>query len=195
MRTNAFAEIRLDVPGWVDGFVRAGPRRYRTAEDRVRLAIDLSHLGMEHGGGPFGAAVFERRSGRLVAPGVNWVVGGGCSLWHAEIVAVALAQKVVGHYDLGAAGAGDYELASSTEPCAMCLGAIPWSGLRSLLCGARGADALRVGFDEGAKPAGWVRAFKARGLAVQRDICRAEAVTVLREYRDRGGVIYNAHRR
>jgi hypothetical protein len=42
------------------------------------------------------------------------------------------------------------------------------------------------------KPAGWVRAFKARGIAVRRDLCRAEAVAVLREYRNRGGVIYNA---
>jgi tRNA(Arg) A34 adenosine deaminase TadA len=177
----------------VEAFVKAGPQRYRAAEDRMRLAIDLSRLSIERGGGPFGAAVFERGSGRLIAPGVNLVVGSRCSLLHAEMVALAVAQKAVGSHDLGN-GAREYELASSTEPCAMCMGAIPWAGIVSLLCGARGADAIRIGFDEGAKPAAWVRAFGARGIKVRRDVCRAEARVVLREYHARGGVIYGARR-
>lgn len=156
----------------------------------MRFAIDLSHLSIEHGGGPFGAAVFERASGRLVAPGVNLVVKSRCSLMHAEMVALAVAQKVIGRHNMGSGGR-KYEMASSTEPCAMCMGAIPWAGIGSLLCGARGDDAVRIGFDEGAKPAAWVSAFKARGINVRRDVCRAEARAVLREYQIRGGVIYN----
>jgi tRNA(Arg) A34 adenosine deaminase TadA len=64
----------------------------------------------------------------------------------------------------------------------MCFGAIPWSGVRQLVCGARASDAEAIGFDEGPKPARWVAALEARGIKVVRDIQRAEARAVLREY-------------
>jgi tRNA(Arg) A34 adenosine deaminase TadA len=47
----------------------------------------------------------------------------------------------------------------STEPCALCLGAIPWSGIRRLVCGARDEDARSIGFDEGEKVPYWIGAF------------------------------------
>ncbi|CAA9463261.1 MAG: hypothetical protein AVDCRST_MAG14-2813 [uncultured Rubrobacteraceae bacterium] len=73
----------------------------------------------------------------------------------------------------------------------MCLGAVPWSGVRSLLCGARGEDAEEIGFDEGTKPDRWVRSLEKRGIVVTRDVLRREAASVLREYARRGGEIYN----
>ena len=76
----------------------------------------------------------------------------------------------------------------------MCLGAIPWSGVRGLVCGARDADARGIGFDEGAKPTDWVEALESRGIRVRQDVCRDEAVAVLREYAENGGPIYNARR-
>jgi len=78
-----------------------------------------------------------------------------------------------------------------TEPCAMCLGAIPWSGVRRLVCGARDEDARQVGMDEGDKPDDWEACFGRRGIAVTRDVCRAGAADVLLAYRDGGGLIYN----
>jgi len=44
---------------------------------------------------------FERDSGRLVVIGVNRVVPFQCSSAHAEVVAISLAQKLLGVYDLG----------------------------------------------------------------------------------------------
>ncbi len=76
----------------------------------------------------------------------------------------------------------------------MCLGATPWSGVRHLVCAARDEDAERVGFDEGAKPAEWVPTLERRGITVQRDVLRDEAASVLREYAESGGEIYNARR-
>jgi len=35
----------------------------------------------------------------------------------------------------------------------MCFGAVPWSGVRHLVCGVRGEDAAEVGFNEEPKPA------------------------------------------
>jgi tRNA(Arg) A34 adenosine deaminase TadA len=76
----------------------------------------------------------------------------------------------------------------------MCLGAIPWSGLRGLVCGARVADAEAIGFDEGSRPRGWVSALERRGLRVVRDVRRAEARAVLREYAEAGGALYGPAR-
>jgi tRNA(Arg) A34 adenosine deaminase TadA len=157
----------------------------------VRLA--LTNL-VQKTGGPFGAAVFESRTGRLVSIGVNLVESRQCSLAHAEMVALANAQQSLGHFDLGEAGQPTHELVTSCEPCAMCYGAIPWSGVRKVLCGARAHDAEAIGFDEGPKPTQWMAALKKRGIVVVRDLCRTEAAAVLRRYQKAGGVIYNARR-
>ena len=54
------------------------------------------------------------------------------------MVAIMLWATMIGHFDLGGPGRPPYELVASTEPCAMCLGAAPWSGgVRHLVCGAR----------------------------------------------------------
>ncbi len=111
---------------------------------------------------------------------------------HAEIVAIMVAQKIMGTFDLGAAGLPPLELVSSTEPCAMCLGAVVWSGVRRLVCGARDGDARAIGFDEGPKPDDWIAALKARGIAVRRDVGRQAAMGVLKHYVACGGLVYNA---
>ena len=158
----------------------------------MRFVIELSRLNARHSsGGPFGAAVFDR-DGLLVAPGINLVVSCKCSLLHAEMVALARAQKRLGRFDIGHGGLLAYDLFSSTEPCAMCFGAIPWSGVRGLVCGARDEDARAIGFDEGPKLADWVAALNMRGISVRRDVLRPEASAVLREYAAAGGVVYNA---
>jgi tRNA(Arg) A34 adenosine deaminase TadA len=193
-RTNdVFPDVTLRLPGWVGELPSDGDRVYPTVEDRMRFAVGLSRLNVGYGtGGPFGAAIFERETGRLLAPGVNLVVGSGCSVFHAEMVAIMVAQKVLGTFDLGGENLPPYELVATTEPCAMCLGATPWSGVRHLVCGARDEDARAVGFDEGVKPALWVGALEERGITVQRDVLREEAVAVLQEYAERGGEIYNS---
>ncbi len=161
--------------------------------DRMMFVIDLAATNvLNQTGGPFGAAVFESTTGRLVSIGVNVVAWMNCSLAHAEMVALANAQRIVGHFDLGAAGMPPFELVSSCEPCAMCYGALPWSGIRKVLCGARACDATAIGFDEGQKPKNWVTALTHRGITVRRDLCRVEAVAVLDHYKRGRGAVYNA---
>ncbi len=190
-----FPQATLRLPSWAEDMLSEEEEVYPTVEDRMRLAIELSRSNIRHGtGGPFGAGIFERETGRLLAPGVNLVTSLDCSVFHAEMVAMMVAQQVIGDFDLGGPGRPSYELVASTEPCAMCLGATPWSGVRHLVCGARGEDAERVGFDEGVKPAEWVPALERRGITVERDVLRDEAASVLREYAEKGGEIYNARR-
>ena len=190
---SRFPDVTLRLPGWVDELVPDGDPTFPSVEDRMRFAVELSRSNVRNGtGGPFGAAVFERETGRLLAPGVNLVVGSGCSVFHAEMVAIMVAQKVVGTFDLGAESLPAYELVATTEPCAMCLGATPWSGVRGLVTGARDEDARAVGFDEGAKISAWAGSLEDRGISVRRDVLRREAVSVLQEYAELGGEVYNS---
>jgi tRNA(Arg) A34 adenosine deaminase TadA len=172
-----------------------GSHVYETMEERMRLAIFLSRLNGEYRtGGPFGAAVFDMETKKLLAAGVNIVVSAHCSVAHAEILALAIAQQHCGHYDLSSPGMPQCELVTSTEPCAMCFGAIPWAGIRSLICGARDKDARRIGFDEGPKPTNWVSALERRGITVTRNVCGDEARAVLQHYAASGGEIYSPRR-
>jgi tRNA(Arg) A34 adenosine deaminase TadA len=184
--------ISLRLPDWVARFLADSPEVFPETIDRMRFVLELSRRNVQHGtGGPFGAAVFDS-DGRLIAPGINLVVISNCSLLHAEMVALAGAQQKLGRYDIGDGGRRLYDLFATTEPCAMCFGAIPWSGVRRLACGARDEDARAIGFDEGPKLADWASALTDRGIAVLRDVLRDEAVGVLQGYIEAGGIIYNA---
>lgn len=184
-------EVRVTLPGWVDAAVD-WERPYATDHDRMRLAIALARENVVHGtGGPFGAAVFEEETGRLVSVGVNRVVPlHNCTL-HAEMVAFMLAQTGCQSHSLGAAHLPAHTLATSCDPCAMCLGATLWSGVRRVLCGATRDDAALLRFEEGPVFASSWAYLKRRGLAVQRGVLRDEAVAVFELYRERGGAIYN----
>ncbi|MDD5705914.1 MAG: nucleoside deaminase [Kiritimatiellae bacterium] len=194
MPLNMPTELQLSLPPWMRPWLRAhSRRRFADVAARMEVAVELAtHNVARRTGGPFGAAVFDRRDGRLIAAGVNLVVAARGAHWHAEVVALALAQRRLRTHDLAAAG--DYELVTSVEPCLMCLGATLASGVRSLVCGARGADAEAIGFDEGPKPTHWSAELRRRGLAVQRDVKRPAARRVLRDYAAAGGPIYLAQR-
>lgn len=188
-----FPDVMLRLPGWVEEFIPDPDRTYESIEQRMRLAVSLARENVRRGtGGPFGAAIFERDTGRLLAPGVNLVTSSGCSAFHAELVAIMVAQRVIGSFDLGGESLPDYELVASVEPCVMCFGATTWSGVKRLVCGARDEDAREIGFDEGAKLPDWPAALEERGIAVKRDVLREEAMSVLQEYGELGGEIYNS---
>jgi tRNA(Arg) A34 adenosine deaminase TadA len=182
----------IEAPDWLGGVVD-WQAVYRSDEDRMRVAIELSRQNVLRGtGGPFGAAVFAGRTGRVVAAGVNSVTRLGNSVLHAETLAIMLAQAKLGTYALGGGRDDAYLLASSCEPCAMCLGATLWSGVRTLVCGATKEDATAVGFDEGPVfPESWAY-LEDRGIRTVRGLLRSEAVAVLELYRASGGPIYNA---
>jgi len=190
MGVTISSQCTFELPGWVAPFMADWPKLLPSTSERMRLAIALSKESvMQETGGPFGALVVDERDGKLVSVGVNLVTTAGLSIAHAEIVALSLAQTAVGQWNL--AQAGKLQLVTSCEPCAMCFGALPWSGIRSLVCGAHKRDAEAAGFDEGERPAEWVGSLQSRGIAVERNVLRAEAASVLAYYHDTGGSIYN----
>ena len=180
-----FPAIALELPPWIHDICEPGSL-YPSIEDRIDLTFTLARNNFEREtGGPFGAAVFDRE-GRLLAPGVNLVVPTNIAAAHAEIMAIGIAGRVVGSFDLGPT-----ELVASTDPCAMCLGAVPWSGVHRLVCGARTEDAAAIGFEEGDRMADWVERLERRGIEVIREVKRAEGAALLSDYARSGGVIYN----
>lgn len=158
----------------------------------MALAIKLSEENIKHSGGPFGAAVFDMDTHQLISVGINLVVSTHCSNNHAEMVALALAQQSLQSFTLKGENLPRCELVSSCEPCAMCFGAIPWSGIQHLTYGATAADAEAIGFDEGPKHPNWICELEKRGITVSKKVLSSKAASVLTNYKVQMGTIYNA---
>lgn len=191
MNTPSEHSVCTALPAWISSFAPAAAAAYPTDEDKMALAIALAKMNVRSGtGGPFGAAVFESLSGKLVSLGVNRVVPENCSLAHGEIMALMLAQKAVGSHRLNSSGT-PYTLATSAQPCAMCFGAIMWAGIDTLLIGARREDVESItGFDEGPIPEQWIEELNKRGISVIRDILQDQCCQSLREYAQSNGELY-----
>ena len=183
--------VHLEYPEWVNAVVD-WERRYGSDEERMRLAIAVARENVDRAsGGPFGAAIFERETGRLVAVGMNSVVRlSNCTL-HGEMVAFMMAQRRLDSFTLNAPHLPAHELHTSCEPCAMCLGATLWSGVRRVVYGAAREDAARLNFEEGPVFPESYRYLEERGIEIVRNVLRDEARAVLERYRAASGRIYN----
>ena len=182
--------VQFSYPAWVDELDWTAD--YPSDEARMAVAILVASRNVERGtGGPFGSAIFAADTGRLVAVGMNLVVQNHNSTLHGEMVAFQMAQAALGTHTLGGDGQAPHELFTSCEPCAMCLGATLWSGVRRLVSAANGEDARALGFDEGPVFEESYAYLRARGIRVDREVMRGEAQAVLTRYRDLGGLIYN----
>ena len=183
--------VRVDLPEWAESFESPG-QQFSGDVERMQLAVDLARENVtRRTGGPFGAAIFEGDSGRLVAIGVNSVVRlNNCAL-HAEMVAFMRAQASRRSYSLGVPGMPPHDLFTSCEPCAMCLGAVLWSGVRRVVYAARRDDALRLSFDEGPVFPESFAYLRRRGILIEGGPLREEARQVMEHYRSAGGAIYN----
>lgn len=190
MRNELVTDWTIALPEWV----RGEAERWRPSgsdEDRMRFVVRLAEENVRRSGGPFAAAIFESATGALVSAGVNDVVRAGNSVLHAEILAIMAAQRRAGSYSLRTEGSPGFALVVSCDPCAMCLGAVLWSGVRRVVCGAFREDAQSLGFDEGPVFPETCRYLEQRGIAILRGVLRDEAAAVLELYRQRGGPVYN----
>lgn len=109
----------------------------------LREAIALSRSALDHGGEPFGSVLV--RNGEVILRAENSVFSGHDMTNHAELNLIKLAAKT---YD--AAFLADCTLYTSTEPCAMCAGAIYWSGIGRMVfaCSeARLGEIAGIGLD------------------------------------------------
>lgn len=182
--------IQLSLPAWCDKLLENKKLILENDQLKMEFVISLAMKNIEEkSGGPFAAAIFT--GNQLISIGVNVVVPQNCSVAHAEMMAIMTAQSELGVYDLSEYKKGPCELFTTTEPCAMCLGAIPWSGLRRVVCAAQDKDASAIGFDEGPKPRDWKNELEKRNIKVVTDLLRPEALKVFEKYKALGGEIYN----
>ncbi|WP_286278244.1 nucleoside deaminase [Naasia aerilata] len=91
--------------------------------DRLRDAIVVSARARARGNHPFGAVLVDP-AGTVVLEAENTVVTDTDCTGHAETNLVRLAWRTI-----GPAALPGYSLYTSCEPCAMCSGAIYWSGI------------------------------------------------------------------
>ena len=83
----------------------------------MRRAIELSSIGAQSGGRPFGAVVVK--DGEMVGEGYNTVVSSHDPTAHGEVVAIRNACNNLKTWNLSGC-----ELYTSCEPCAMCTSVI-----------------------------------------------------------------------
>ena len=189
-------KFELSLPEWLHDAAAAQPTCLPEVEVRMRWIIDLARTNfVRETGGPFAAGVFEEATGRLVAVGVNRVVSGRCSSAHAEVMALSLAQQAIAGHDLGGAGQPPHQIVINWTPCAMCCGAIVWSGIRSVVIAGSGPEMERItGFDEGPIHPTWDDELRRRGIDVRDGLLRAEALRTFEEFAASGRPVYNARR-
>ena len=184
----------LHFPDWISSFLQTRTKGiYTSDQEKMRLSIELSRLNVEHQtGGPFGSAIFNSENNELIAVGVNRVVPENTCIAHGEIMAIVMAQEKLKTFSLRLNHFPPFTLATSAQPCAMCFGALIWSGIREILIAARGEDVESItGFDEGPLHPDWIKEAQKRGIIIRRDIERAGACDVLKLYMKKEGKIYN----
>jgi tRNA(Arg) A34 adenosine deaminase TadA len=183
----------ITLPDWASQEHQQLPTHLPTLAERMAAVIKFSQRNFEEGtGGPFAAGVFERESGRLLVIGVNRVLPSNCSSAHAEVVTLSLAQKMLGTYDLGGPGLPTHQLVVNWRPCAMCYGAVVWSGVRSLVVAGDGPELEQItGFDEGPVHPHWEAELTKRGIEVVNNVLREEACAVFHAFARSGNLVYN----
>ncbi|NQW30662.1 MAG: nucleoside deaminase [Ignavibacteria bacterium] len=160
--------------------------------DAMQFALDLVEKNIENKtGGPFAAVIVDSQTRLPISFGVNIVEHTNCSVFHAEIVSIIRASYATKTFDLGRTR--PVTLYTTAEPCAMCMGAIPWAGIGCVVTGATDSDVREVGFDEGAKPADWLESYYARGIVVRTQVLRRKAIALLQRYVSEGGNRYNGN--
>lgn len=186
-------KFEVKLPDWAIEENEKLPEFIPDLADRMRAVIRFSRLNVDHNtGGPFAAGIFEKQSGKVVVVGVNRVVPSHMSAAHAEIVALSLAQNLLGTFDLGGRGMPDHQLVVNGRPCAMCFGSIPWSGVRSVVIGATGQQIEDLtGFDEGPIHPEWKWELETRGIEVTENVLAAAACEVFRHFAASDQPVYN----
>ena len=96
----------------------------------LRAALKLALEARQNGRHPFGALIVNEYGERVVASRNNAVPPQGDPTQHAEMLACSEAAK-----KLTAADLARCTLYTSTEPCAMCAGAIYWTGIGRVVYG------------------------------------------------------------
>ncbi len=110
-------------------------------EALMRLAIEKAREGIRAGQSPFGCAIAI--DSQVVACEHNEVVAAPDATAHAEVQAIRSACRALANHVLNGA-----IVATTCEPCPMCMAALHWARVDTVYYGATIADATAAGFGE-----------------------------------------------
>jgi guanine deaminase len=112
----------------------------------MQLAIEKCREGIAAGQSPFGCAIAQ--GDRVISCSHNTVVLTTDITAHAEVNAIRAACREIGDIFLDGA-----IVATTCEPCPMCMAALHWARVDTVYYGATIADADAAGFNELSLPA------------------------------------------
>ncbi len=112
----------------------------------MRLAIQVCQKGVDQGQSPFGCAI--ALGDQVIAHTHNTVLLSTDVTAHAEVNALREACRNTGEILLP-----DAIVATTCEPCPMCMAALHWARVKTVYYGASIADANSAGFNELQLPA------------------------------------------
>jgi len=155
-----------------------------TPEFLMQLAIDKACEGVDAGQSPFGCAI--ARDGELIAVSHNTVVATTDVTAHAEVNALRLGCKTTGQIHLDGC-----VVATTCEPCPMCMAALHWARVDTVYFGASIADADSAGFNELQVPAADVLKIGGSKVALVSGVLSAECRDLFQRWLQRSDrVVY-----
>ena len=109
--------------------------KYRSNEDKMRVALDEARKALDIDEVPVGAAIFDKDD-NLICANHNRRELDQNPMSHAEILVLEEASKILGTWRLE-----ETTIAVTLEPDAMCAGAISLSRVKKLIYGAQNEKA------------------------------------------------------
>ena len=143
----------------------------------MQLAINKCRDGLAKGQSPFGCAI--ARDGKLLSASHNTVVLTTDITAHAEVNAIREACKATN--DIFLEGA---IVATTCEPCPMCMAALHWARVDTVYYGATIADADTAGFNELQLPAAELLRLGGSNLKLIPKILPEECIQLFTEWKN-----------
>jgi tRNA(Arg) A34 adenosine deaminase TadA len=153
------------------------------AEQLMQLAIEKTQAGIAAGQTPFGCAI--ARGDELLAVSHNVVWATTDITAHAEITAIRAACKTAGQILLEGC-----TVATTCEPCPMCMSALHWARVDSVYFGATIDDAESAGFNELRVPAEQLLKIGGSEVKLIPNLLRAECADLFRQWKQASGKAY-----
>ena len=151
-------------------------------EALMRLAIEKAREAIAAGQTPIGCAIAI--GDNVLAVSHNRVLATTDITAHAEIVALRAACAATGDIHLEGA-----LVASTCEPCPMCMSALHWARVERVGYGATIADAEAAGFNELCIPAAEVVRLGGSSVKLESDVLRQECVGLFDEWKKSGRAV------
>jgi guanine deaminase len=148
-------------------------------EALMQMAIDKARAGIAKGQSPFGCTI--ALGDQVVAASHNHVWLTTDITAHAEITALRQACRETGQVHLLGA-----LVATTCEPCPMCMAALHWARVDTVYYGATIADARAAGFNELAVPARELLKQGGSTVKLVENMLRAECAGLFDEWKRAG---------